>query len=646
MFRGPLTVLLLRLGSVAGVYTVLRVFFWLYNRELFPTPPFAAFAGGVRFDLSAIAWLNLPWVLLCVIQPRPGKVFARVQLFTFLVVNAIALFFNCVDLGYYAFSLKRSTADFLEILTKGGDTASLAPAFLKDYWHILLIYLGCLAALYWSYRAAGRRMSDEKIDRKWQVGWRALAIGLLALASRGGVQLIPLQPLDAAHYGGATYLPVVLNTPFTMIMTLGKSTLEERNYMPQNEADALWPVLQDHSASPYMPLQEWDLWAKRVAQTPIGDTVVVPMAQKPNVVVIILESFSAVYSGRLNGGEGYMPFLDSLMGQSLNMTHAYANGRRSIDGVPAILASIPELMDESFITSPYASNPFTSLASVLANDGYRTSFFHGGRNGTMGFDGFAHSAGFERYIGMNEYDNGKADFDGSWGVRDRPFLQFYARALNKEQQPFMSTLFTLSSHHPYELPAEEAARFAGGTMPIHPTLRYADDALREFFSTARTMPWFKNTLFVITADHTADIERTGLNSDKAIDYWVPIVYYMPERIGPHQQDRVTQQIDILPTALELIGYSKPFFSFGHSAVRPHSQPYAVVSSNGVYNIIGDHVQVQFDGEQVLGAIPLDTAGKDLIPLRAAEMELYLKAAIQQFNGHLLRNALVAPTAHP
>ena len=133
MFRGPLTVLLLRLGSVAGVYTVLRVFFWLYNRELFPTPPFAAFAGGVRFDLSAIAWLNLPWVLLCVIQPRPGKVFARVQLFTFLVVNAIALFFNCVDLGYYAFSLKRSTADFLEILTKGGDTASLAPAFLKDY---------------------------------------------------------------------------------------------------------------------------------------------------------------------------------------------------------------------------------------------------------------------------------------------------------------------------------------------------------------------------------------------------------------------------------------------------------------------------------------------------------------------------------
>ncbi len=647
MFRGPLTVLLLRLGAVAVVYTLLRVLFWAFNQALFPAPPFWAFVDGVRFDLSAIAWLNLPWLLLYLIQPRPGRVFGRVQLAVFMLVNAIALFFNCVDLGYYAFSLKRSTADFLEILTQGGDTANLAPAFLKDYWHILLIYLGCLVLLFVSYRLAYRRMPEGGIDRKWQFGWRVLAIGLLALASRGGVQLIPLQPLDAARYGGAIYLPVVLNTPFTMIMTLGKPTLVERTYMPQNEADALWPVLQDNSIAVHAPPTEWDLWAKAVARIPIGDTTtVVPRVQKPNVVVIILESFSAVYSGRLTGGEGYMPFLDSLMGQGLNMTHAYANGRRSIDGVPAILASIPELMNESFITSPYASNPFTSIASVLASDGYSTSFFHGGRNGTMGFDGFAGSAGFQRYVGLNEYDKGEADFDGNWGVRDRPFLQFYANALNKEQQPFMSTVFTLSSHHPYELPTDEAARFDGGTMPIHPTLRYADDALRQFFATARTMRWFKNTLFVITADHTADIERNGLNSDKAIDYWIPMLYFMPDRIGPYQQDRVTQQIDILPTALDLIGYQKPFFSFGHSAARPHSQPYAVLSSNGVYNIIGERVQVQFDGEQVLGAIALDSSASDLIALRAAEMELYLKAAIQQFNGHLLRNALVAPTAAP
>ena len=280
------------------------------------------------------------------------------------------------------------------------------------------------------------------------------------------------------------------------------------------------------------------------------------------------------------------------------------------------------MMDESFITSPYASDPFTSLASLLGGDGYHTSFFHGGRNGTMGFDGFAHSAGFQRYVGLNEYPDSEKDFDGNWGIRDVPFLQFYAHELDKEQQPFMSSIFTLSSHHPYELPPADAERFAGGTMAIHPTLRYADDALRRFFATARTMPWYANTLFIITADHTADIERTGLHSDKAIDYWVPMLYFMPERLESRQQDRVTQQIDILPTALDLIGHDSPFFSFGHSALRAQSPPYAIVTSNGVYNIIGDRVQVQFDGEQVLGARSLveqDSDAMSLVPLRAAEM---------------------------
>jgi uncharacterized sulfatase len=327
------------------------------------------------------------------------------------------------------------------------------------------------------------------------------------------------------------------------------------------------------------------------------------------------------------------------MGQGLNMTHAYANGRRSIDGIPAILASMPEMMDEAFITSSYAGIPLTSMASVLAGEGYNTSFYHGGRNGTMGFDGFARSAGFQRYVGMDEYAGDASDYDGHWGIRDLPFLQFFATGLHKERQPFMSTVFTLSSHHPYELPTADAERFKGGTLPIHPTLRYADDALRRFFATVRTKPWYANTLFVITADHTADIERDGKHSDKAIDYWVPLLYFMPERIAPYQSDGVTQHIDILPTTLQLIDHEKPFFSFGHSALR-NSPEYAVLNNNGVYNIIGGSMQLQFNGAEVLGVRTLDMdATVPVDSTLANEMELRLKAAIQQVNGHLLRREL-------
>jgi len=620
MLRGPLTVLVLRLGAVTLVYTLLRLLFWALNSMAFPDPSFWAFVGGVRFDLSAIAWLYLPWIVLFLINPYPNKLFGRIQFWVFMTINAITLFFQCVDLEFYKFSLKRSTADFLNMMVSGGDTINLAPAFLRDYWYIALIYVGCLTLIGWIYERVGH--IGEPVERKafQQISWRILAVVLVGLASRGGLQLMPLQVLDGAKYGGASYLPLVLNTPFTMMTSLGKPTLEERVYMDQAEADALWPVMHQYKDLPYAPFDS------------------VSTIQRPNVVVIILESFSAVYSGRLGGGEGYIPFLDSLMGQSLNMTNAYANGRRSVDGIPAVLASMPEWMDEAFLTSPYASLPFTSIASVLGKEGYSTSFYHGGRNGTMGFDGFVRSAGFDRYVGLNEYTGPATDHDGHWGIRDLPYLQYYVAELSKEKEPFISSVFTLSSHHPYELLPEDAERFNGGTLTIHPTLRYTDNAVRQFFLSAAKMPWFANTLFVITADHTADIERTGSHSDKAIDHWVPLFYYMPSKITPAAQTKITQHIDILPTTLDLIGCSDRFFSFGHSALRNETRPYAIMASNGVYSVVSEHAQVKFDGDQVIEARTLDST-KTVDPILAAEMELYLKAAIQQYNGHLIKSQL-------
>ncbi|MBK8709228.1 MAG: sulfatase-like hydrolase/transferase [Flavobacteriales bacterium] len=646
MFRGPLTVLLLRLGSVAALYTIVRILFWRYNLAMFPVPPGIVFAGGVRFDASAIAWINIPWVLWVLIQPRPHGWWARVQFGLFLVTNAFALFFGLVDIGYFPFSLKRSTADFLKILTMGGDTVDLAPTFARDYWRLVLFYVAGVALLAWAYHRIGQLQHRAPKKRAWQVGWRLIAIALIALATRGGTQLIPLQPMDAAKYGGASYLPVVLNTPFTMLLSLGKPTLEERNYMPKDEAARRWPVLQRIHFVPPPPDQ---------APMPLFKD----QQHKPNVVLIILESFSALYSQELAGGDGYMPFLDSLMRQGLNFTNAYANGRRSIDGIPAILASMPQWMSEAFITSPYASLPFTSMANLLAAEGYHTSFYHGGRNGTMGFDGFANSAGFARYMGLNEYPTRDTDFDGHWGIRDHPFLQFHAQELAKEPQPFFSTVFTLSSHHPYELPEEDAEHFAGGTQPIHPTLRYTDDALRAFFTTARTMSWFENTLFVITADHTADLERTGSQGNKPIDYWVPLLYYSPkptvdweertwdrqfEGITPKRTDRVTQHIDILPTVMHLIGYDKAFFSYGHDALGP-DKARAIWSNNGLFSITSASEQVRYDGKQVLGVIPLQE-GNDTHPTSTEELVFDLQAAIQQFNHHMLRSELVYKPAQP
>lgn len=612
MLRGPLSVVLARLAGLALIHSLLRLAFWAFNQDSFPSAPFSAFIGGMRFDLTAIAWLNIPWMLLYLMWPRPSRWAGVAQRSLFHLGNAIGFFLNAVDIEYYKFTLKRSTSDLLTIGTAGTDMRHLAGGFLVEFWYIALIFLLCvlLADLLWRRTSDAARTMRPTGWRRWS--WRAILVALVAVLWRGGLQLVPIGPLTATRYADAAYSPLVLNSAFTFLHSLGKPALVERNYMTAEEADRLWPVMHQFSESAIA-------------------------GARPNVVVVILESFSAAYSERLSGHAGRcMPFLDSLMGAGLNFERAYANGRRSIDGLPAILASLPELMNEAFVASRYAQEPFTSLPGLLRAEGYATSFFHAGHNGTMGFDVFARQAGIERYVGYDEYPD-RSDDDGTWGILDRPFLQFFAHELNKEQQPFFSTVFTLSSHHPYKLPTQEIEHFAGGEHRIEPTLRYADDALRRFFTTARTMAWFPNTLFVITADHTADLKRDGQLIRDERDYWVPLLFYMPARIKPSRNELVVQHIDILPTVLQMTGHRGRFFSFGHSAIAATRPPIAISSSNGIYLAIGsDRRQLKFDGEHVLPP----PAAADRMP-DTRDMEPWLKAAIQQFNGHLLRGELMA-----
>ena len=614
----PLFRVVATLGTVALVFSAQRLMFFLLNRDGFADPPLSAFLGGLRFDASAIAWLFLPWTVSMLVIPATRGWLNKLQIGLFHLSTTICFFLNCTDLEYYKFTLKRSTADLFGIAGGGDDLAHLAPVFAKDYWYVVLLFLASIAAAHLGYRWASQRWADAAVKPWW--GWRLGLVALTALCSRGGIQYMPLAVLDASAYAPPAYMPLVLNSPFTVMTSIGKPMIEARLFMPQEEADRVWPVQHQYGQSRLVP-------------------------GKPNVVVIILESFSATYSSLLNGGrEGYMPFLDSLMANGLYYTQAHANGRRSIDGLPAIVASMPKMMEEAFITSPYADAPFTSLPNILAAKGYGTSFYHGGHNGTMGFDAFTRSAGYQRYSGRDEYPY-EGDNDGVWGIRDEPYLQFWANELTKEQQPFFSTMFTLSSHHPYKLPEADAERFKGGVLTIHPTLKYADNALREFFKTASGMPWFKNTLFVITADHTADLERNGEQSGSAYDFWIPLVYYMPGIITPMADARTTQQIDILPTVLDLIGHSGPFFAFGSSTLRMERPPAAVNQGSATWLIVTPRAQLRSDGDRILWHDGIGSSWKpeektvpNAFDLVTAHAEL--QAAIQQFNTHLIERDMV------
>jgi len=368
---------------------------------------------------------------------------------------------------------------------------------------------------------------------------------------------------------------------------------------------------------------------------------------KLNVVIIIVESLSREFVGKLNSFPGYTPFLDSLSSEGLLCTNAFANGTRSMEAVPAILASIPNLMDDSYIFSVYQGNTINSIGSILRNCGYQTSFFHGGTNGTMGFDSFIKLSGIEQYYGRTEYNN-ENDYDGFWGIPDEEFLQFTARKLNEISSPFCATIFTLSSHHPYSMPSKHKNDFQGGTLPIHRTIMYTDYSLRKFFETTSTMSWYKNTLFVITGDHTpAETEHPYYRTKVGL-YALPIIFFQPNSNLRGEYNSITEHIDIMPSILDYIHYDDEYAAFGKSIFDTTLTHYSTNYVNDFYQILDNEYVLQFtaDNKSRLYDYHVDTTlSRNLIdskPDVGLRLEKHLKALIQNYNYTLIHNALTVP----
>lgn len=624
--------LVFRLGFVLLLFTLTRILFYIFNAHNFEIDSLGngllLFIAGIRFDLSAIFYLNILLILMHVV-PGTFKDRSWYQLLGkiyFVVVNGGALGANFVDVKFFDFEHKRLTADMFSSVWLGADFSNMLPQFLHDYWYLFLLWFVVVASLWWLYPKA--KTIDGKTQKLSslksliiQIFAAIVILGLGILAGRGGLQMKPLRIITATTYTSAQNAGLVLNSPFTILQTLKKKEISGRKYFASTDE------VKSHFNNSVEP-----------------DTVLVAKWDKPNVVVIILESFSSEYTGFFGGKKSYTPFLDSLAQHSWSFRNAYANGKRSIEAMPSILASLPALTDDAFITSRYGSNRFNSLPGMLSEMGYSTSFFHGGHNGTMGFDSFAGAAGIKKYFGKNEY-RGPDGEDGGWGIYDEEFLQFFAEELTSFKQPFFSAVFTLSSHHPYTVPDRYKGQFEEGALPILKTIGYTDFALKHFFEEAKKQPWFAHTLFILTADHTA--QPMGLYfGNKVGNYDVPLIFYYPgDPSFKGSSSIVAQQADIMPSVLQLVGYNKPFISYGNSLFNSTSTHFAVNYMSGIYQLIQGNYCLQFNGEK---AIALFNYTEDSLLKRnlllvkkdsAAAMEVKLKAIIQGYEEALESNAL-------
>lgn len=623
-------------------YFFARAEFLIWNWSLFKNKPAQdilwSFIVGLRFDVAAILTLTAPLLLLAFVPwPRAWNgLWATVTWVVFSVLQVPFLILNLGDTEFINFVGRRFTFDSLFVVN---EIPGKVWNFVSSYW--LLFLVNTLIVLLFVLLVRKVTLAGfEKLQ--WTVHsrkdkaklWLAhgflcfVALAISVIGIRGGLQAKPVSFVNANVFTAPLLNNLVLNSTFTFIKSYGAKGLSKDKYF--NDQHEMLSLLNGSLRGSLMEGRR-------------------PKAPQ-NVVIIILESFGEEYIGPVNG-KSYTPFLDSLKAQSLSFENAYANGRRSIEGVGAIMGGIPALMNEPFISSHFTSNYFLGLGTLLTPAKYSTSFFHGGHNGTMYFDSFMQSAGVEKYFGAREYGNG-ADDDGVWGIWDEPFLQWMLTEVDQLPQPFMTSVFTLSSHQPYKIPAQYKDRFKEGPIEILKTVEYTDFALEKFFAEAAKKPWFKNTLFIVTADHASMHYRPEYENEQG-SYRIPLFLYHPGYKFPEVDTKmVVQQIDVLPTVLDFLGISDKDQNYLGSSIFIPGDKTAVNFIDGRYLLFAKDYFLRWTpghGEPQMFAmsdrateheIPADQPGTS--PRRQA-LEKKLKATIQYFNEGMWDNKLYYPS---
>tara|TARA_B100000965_G_scaffold37054_1_gene27355 strand:+ start:2197 stop:4107 length:1911 start_codon:yes stop_codon:yes gene_type:complete len=622
-------VLLLRIFLAYLFYFFARVLFYLYNREIIIVDNLGEFLQlsfiGLTFDTSAILYVNAIFIIFSLLPLKKisSKQNQRFLFYLYFLSNSLAYATNFFDFIYYKFSQSRLTTTIFDIVKNETNKMDLLSSFLIDYWHVYFLFFLSIFLWIYLYKKIELKTLKIKIKKnyyKFSFFWFLVVVFICVVGMRGGLgnSSRPINMVDAHRFvKKGFHADLVLNSPFCLIRTYNKNFFKKEKFVnPEEINDLIKPIKK------------------------LNDSI----KTRPNVVLIVLESFGREYIGSFNKKRkidnyvSYTPFLDSLANHSLIFTNAFANGRQSIEALPSILASLPSFRIP-FTSSPHSNQNIQSLVSVFNELDYSTSFFHGAPNGSMGFLGLSNILGFDNYFGKKEFNNDSL-YDGYWGIWDEPFFQYMKSEIDHFNEPFFTTLFSLSSHEPFNVPKNYQNFFPKGNVDMHEVIGYSDNALKKFFNSAKKQEWFKNTLFVITSDHCNQFwypyYRAPINR-----FAVPILFYHPNNTLNGIDNSLAQQLDIFPSIIDYIGYEKPIKSWGRSLFSENSGiPFSIHFSGTVYRFSMNNFTIVFDGKKIIGVYSIEDLDLNINLINDNKLdysfeERYLKSFIQDYMQRII-----------
>lgn len=517
--------------------------------------------AGFRLDLSTIAYLMLPafflWILHQFIQSRFLSILNSIYHYTLLCLISVLNVANMKMYHEWESLLNYTVFHYLAYPQE-------VFAFISFSELILLVFfcVGSAMILIYIFRKFVSNFLTVSKNLYSKIGLLLLFPPLLVIAARGGLQLVPLNESSAYYSDTAFYNHVAVNPVWYFIHSIleTESTSNPFLFMEPSVAE----------------MRMKNLFSK---DTLSGDTIL--KSTKPNIIFIILESWSADIIESMGGEKNITPFFDSLRKEGLLFTEIFSPGSRTEHGLISILSGYPPPPHNSIITVPYKAEKLPNINDALIPDGYHASFYYGGEVEFVNMKSYLLNAHFNPIIDKNNFE--KDQLNSKWGAHDQFVFEKQLLDLNRTPEPFLSVLLTLSSHEPFEVPMETPFEGKKESDKFRCAVYYTDYCLGQYFRKAKKEAWYQNTLFILVADHGHRLPKmTNLNLPQSKK--IPLLFVgsaLKENYHGKTIDKVGNQNDIASTLLNQLQKDVTGFPRSKDMLNPGSKEFAYYTNDNV-----------------------------------------------------------------
>ena len=552
-------------------FQTLRLFFAVYNFSKFDGIPISkillAFPYSLRTDISAVCYIFVVIFLILILNEflRSTILSKIIHYYTYIFIVFVALF-SVADVEIYSEWGSKINSEAISLLdspTEALASVSTSPVILLL---LMIIIFSALAIFAYNHVFKLSKMfypqthSDRwhfrivKLTSFYFVLFSTLVIGI-----RGGVQLAPMNP-SFAYY--STH-DILNNTSLNPTWNLGYSTFEKpdshENYLRFTSGE-VENYLSDYR-QPSM----------------VDTSSIFNFDKRPNVVLVILESYTADIIASLGGLPDVTPNLDSLIQKGLSLQNFYASGNRTYKSLPAIINGYPSLPADRIIKYRYIFKQLPSLADTFEEHDYFSSFYYGGETEFANIRALVIESGYDTLVDQRNFKS--VQKNSKWGAHDHVVFERVLNDIDTYSKPFFTTILTLSNHEPFEIPTEPVFKNDDDHQRLifKNTAAYTDQSLGDFIRAASKKEWFNNTIFVFTADHGHPYAKHRVHKKNPEMFHIPFVIYsnlLKEQYIGGKITKFTAQADIAALLFSQLGFDYSDFIWSKNVFDPAQNGYA------------------------------------------------------------------------